>query len=74
MSGSTNQIAFLSSVHERETHKGINITKNRHEGERWGKECEVRLGRKWTKIRAKIVSDDSEEEPQQDCFRMSVVQ
>ena len=24
-----------------------------------GKECEVKLGQKWTKIRAKIVSDDN---------------
>ena len=30
--------------------------------ERLGKECEVKLGRKWTKIQAKIVSDDSVKE------------
>ena len=28
--------------------------------EKGDKECEVKLGRKWTKVRAKIVSDDTD--------------
>ena len=44
MSSHTNQNVLLSFVHEREGHKGINIIKGRHEEERWGKECEVKLG------------------------------
>ena len=50
---------FLSSVHEREKHKERSITQMNHKGEMWGKECKVKLGRKWTKILAKIASDDN---------------
>ena len=58
MSGRTNRIVFLSSVRERESHKEIDIRKISMMEERWGKERGVKLGQKWTKIRAKIVSDD----------------
>ena len=34
-------------------HKG-----HKYKGKRCGKECEVKLGRKWTKVRAKVASDD----------------
>ena len=39
-------------------HKGRNITRIGIRRKVWGKECEVKLGQKWTKIRAKIASDD----------------
>ena len=50
MSGCTNRIAFLSSVRECECIKGKNITRIGIGEKRMGKECEVKLGRKWTKI------------------------
>ena len=32
----------------------------------WGKEREMKLGRKWTKIRAKIASDDSSQQKEEE--------
>ena len=43
MAGGTNRMMFLLSVHEREGIKEKH-NENRHEGERWGKECEAKLG------------------------------
>ena len=34
-------------------HKKWKHSKNEHKGEKWGKECEVKLGRKWTKNMSK---------------------
>ena len=59
MSGSTNRIVFLSTVREHKRHKGMNLTRISIKGKGVDKECEVKLGRKWTKIQAKLASDDS---------------
>ena len=53
MSSCTNQIVSFLSVHEHERHKGVNPKKIGMKGKRWGKECEVKLGRKWMKNTSK---------------------